>query len=287
MHPDITDRKARDAEVHRESKLESLGRLSAGLAHEINTPIQYVGDNARFLADAFADLMSMVTLYRSLLDAGQAMSWDQRQETMREAEGRLEVDYLQTEVPSAIDQTLQGIDRVATIVRAMKTFSHPGHTEHVPADLNEALTATVTVTRHQVSRVADLTLDLGELPPVRCNIADLNQVFLNLIVNAADAVEETGRRGRVGVTSAVDGDQVVIRISDTGTGIPDHVRAKIFDPFFTTKDVGRGTGQGLPLARAVVREAHGGTLTVRSEPGAGSTFTVRLPIDGPAGTTAA
>ncbi|WP_222195292.1 PAS domain-containing sensor histidine kinase [Modestobacter italicus] len=284
---DITDRKARDAEVYRESKLESLGRLSAGLAHEINTPIQYVGDNARFLAGAFADLMSMVALYRELLDANQAMSWCERQEAMRAAEARLEVDYLQSEVPSAIEQTLQGIDRVANIVRAMKTFSHPGHAEHVPADLNEALRATVTVTRHQVNRVAELDLDLGDLPPVRCNIADLNQVFLNLIVNAADAVEETGRRGRVGVTSAIDGDQVVIRISDTGTGIPDHVRARIFDPFFTTKDVGRGTGQGLPLARAVVREAHGGTLTVRSEPGAGSTFTVRLPISGPASAAAA
>ena len=277
---DITDRKAREAEVHRESKLESLGRLSAGLAHEINTPIQYVGDNARFLAEAFADLMKMVTLYRELLDPGDRMSWSERQDRMREAEERIEVDYLQREVPSAVEQTLQGIDRVANIVRAMKTFSHPGHVEHVPADLNEALSATVTVTRHQVSRVADLDLDLGDLPPVRCNIADLNQVFLNLIVNAADAVEETGRHGRVTVTSAVEGDQVAIRISDTGTGIPDHVRAKIFDPFFTTKDVGRGTGQGLPLARAVVQEAHGGTLTVRSEPGAGSTFTVRLPIAG-------
>ncbi|MGY1748727.1 PAS domain-containing sensor histidine kinase [Modestobacter sp. SYSU DS0511] len=277
---DITDRKARDAEMHRESKLESLGRLSAGLAHEINTPIQYVGDNARFLADAFADLMSMLVLYRGMLDREEPMEWSERQARMREAEEGVEFDYLQEEVPSAVAQTLAGIDRVATIVRAMKTFSHPGHSEHVPADLNEALAATVTVTRHQVSSVADLQLDLGAIPPVRCNIADLNQVFLNLIVNAADAVEETGRRGTIGVSTAVEGEQVVIRISDTGTGIPDHVRAKIFDPFFTTKDVGRGTGQGLPLARAVVQEAHGGTLTVRSEPGAGSTFTVRLPILG-------
>ena len=273
---DITDRKARDAEIHRESKLESLGRLSAGLAHEINTPIQYVGDNARFLAEAFSDLMEMVTLYRDLLHRQDApMTWEERLERMREAEERMEVDYLQTEVPSAVEQTLQGIDRVATIVRAMKTFSHPGHQEHVPASLNEALSATVTVTRHQVSRVADLEVSLAELPPVRCNIADLNQVFLNLLVNAADAVEETGRRGTITVSSSVEGDQVAIRFSDTGTGIPDHVRAKIFDPFFTTKDVGRGTGQGLPLARAVVQEAHGGTLTVRSEPGHGSTFTVR------------
>ncbi|MGY2079283.1 PAS domain-containing sensor histidine kinase [Modestobacter sp. SYSU DS0657] len=277
---DITDRKARDAEIHRESKLESLGRLSAGLAHEINTPIQYVGDNARFLAEAFQDLMSLLRVYRGLLEYPEPMDWSERQAQINAAEEGVEFDYLQAEVPSAVAQTLAGIDRVATIVRAMKTFSHPGHTEHVPADLNEALAATVTVTRHQVSSVADLQLGLGAVPPVRCNIADLNQVFLNLIVNAADAVEETGRRGTIAVSTAVEGEQVVIRISDTGTGIPDHVRAKIFDPFFTTKDVGRGTGQGLPLARAVVQEAHGGTLTVRSEPGAGSTFTVRLPILG-------
>ena len=276
---DITDRKARDAEIHQESKLESLGRLSAGLAHEINTPIQYVGDNARFLAEAFSDLMDMVALYRGLLDHAEPVEWAERQAQMRAAEERLEVDYLQAEVPSAVEQTLQGIERVATIVRAMKTFSHPGHKEHVPADLNEALTATVTVARHQVTRVADLTLDFDELPPVQCNIADLNQVFLNLIVNAADAVEETGQRGTVTVTSRVQGPNVQIMITDTGTGIPEHVQAKIFDPFFTTKEVGRGTGQGLPLARSVIQDQHGGTLTVRTKPGLGTTFTVRLPVE--------
>lgn len=173
-----------------------------------------------------------------------------------------------------------GIERVATIVRAMKTFSHPGHKEQTPADLNEALAATITVTRHQVSDVADFNLELGDLPPVRCDIAELNQVFLNLLVNAADAVGETGARGRIDVTTAVDGDQAVVRISDTGTGIPDDVVMKIFDPFFTTKEVGRGTGQGLPLARAVVQEGHGGSRTVDSEPGRGTTFTIRIPVDG-------
>ena len=277
---DISEFKAREAEFHQESKLESLGRLSAGLAHEINSPIQFVGDNARFLEEAYEELIRVVEVYRGLLDTANPIGWAERQERVREAEAGIDFDYLQKEIPSAVEQTLEGIERVSTIVRAMKTFSHPGHEEQVPADINEALEATVTVTRHQVSDFAELNLDLAQLPPVLCNIADLNQVFLNLIVNAADAIEETGRRGVIGVTTAVDGTDVLVRISDTGGGIPDAVRPKIFDPFFTTKDVGRGSGQGLPLARGVVQEGHGGTLTLESFPGQGTTFTVRLPIDG-------
>jgi two-component system NtrC family sensor kinase len=277
---DIGDQKTRDAEFHQESKLESLGRLSAGLAHEINSPIQFVGDNARFLEEAYEELIRVVGVYRGLLDTSSPIGWMERQERVREAESSIDFDYLQKEIPSAVEQTLEGIDRVSTIVRAMKTFSHPGHKEQVPADLNEAVAATVTVTRHQIHDVADLSLQLADLPPVRCNVADLNQVFLNLIVNAADAVEETGQRGLITVATAVDGEDVVVRISDTGGGIPDDVRPKIFDPFFTTKDVGRGSGQGLPLARGVVQEGHGGSLTVESVLGLGTTFVVRIPIDG-------
>jgi PAS domain S-box-containing protein len=284
---DITDRTAREAQFHQESKLESLGRLSAGLAHEINSPIQFVGDNARFLAEAYQDLIRIVLFYRGLLDSADPMSWDERRARLRVAEEGIEFDYLQTEIPRAVEQTLHGIERVATIVRAMKTFSHPGHQEQVPADLNEALAATVTVTRHQVNSVADLQLELADLPPVRCNIADLNQVFLNLIVNAADAIADTGEPGVIGVSTAVDGEHVTIAISDTGGGIPDEVRSKIFDPFFTTKDVGRGSGQGLPLVRAVVQEGHAGTLTVETRVGSGTTFTMRLPIDGKPAATAA
>jgi PAS domain S-box-containing protein len=276
----ISEQKTRDAEFHEESKLESLGRLSAGLAHEINSPIQFVGDNARFLEEAYEELIRVVEVYRGLLDTSNPIGWMERQERVREVEAGIDFDYLQKEIPSAVEQTLEGIERVSTIVRAMKTFSHPGHKEQVPADLNEAVDATVTVTRHQISGVADLHLDLGDLPPVRCNIAALNQVFLNLIVNAADAIEETGRRGVITVATAVEGDDVVVRISDTGTGIPDDVRSKIFDPFFTTKDVGRGSGQGLPLARGVVQEGHGGTLAVDSVVGQGTTFSVRIPIAG-------
>jgi PAS domain S-box-containing protein len=290
MARDIGELKSRDAEFHQESKLESLGRLSAGLAHEINSPIQFVGDNARFLEDAYAELIRVVDVYRGLLDTSNPIGWMERQERVREAEASIDFDYLRKEIPSAVEQTLEGIGRVSTIVRAMKTFSHPGHNEQVPADLMEAVDATVTVTRHQISGVADLHLDLADLPPVRCNVTDLNQVFLNLIVNAADAIEETGRRGAITVATAVDGDHVIVRISDTGTGIPDDVRSKIFDPFFTTKDVGRGSGQGLALARGVVQEGHGGSLTVESVIGQGSSFTVRVPINGlaaPEGTEAA
>jgi PAS domain S-box-containing protein len=276
----ISEQKTREAEFHQESKLESLGRLSAGLAHEINSPIQFVGDNARFLEEAYEELIRVVEVYRGLLDTSNPIGWLQRQERVREAEAGIDFDYLQKEIPSAVEQTLEGIDRVSTIVRAMKTFSHPGHKEQVPADLNEAVAATVTVTRHQINGVAALSLELADLPPVRCNIADLNQVLLNLIVNAADAIEETGQRGVITVATAVDGEDVVIRISDTGGGIPDDVRPKIFDPFFTTKDVGRGSGQGLPLARGVVQEGHGGSLTVESVLGQGTTFTVRIPING-------
>ncbi|MCU1667904.1 MAG: Two component multi-sensor signal transduction histidine kinase [Blastococcus sp.] len=276
----ISAQKAFDAESHQESKLESLGRLAAGLAHEINSPIQFVGDNARFLEEAYQELIRVVEVYRALLDTSSPIGWMERQERVREAEAGIDFEYLQEEIPSAVEQTLEGIERVSTIVRAMKTFSHPGHREQAPADLNEALAATVTVTRHQINDVADLNLDLAPLPPVRCNIADLNQVFLNLIVNAADAIEETGRRGVITVATALDGDDVVVRIGDTGCGIPDDVRSKMFDPFFTTKDVGRGSGQGLPLVRGVVQEGHGGSVSVDSVVGQGTTFTVRIPIDG-------
>ena len=277
---DISDRKTREAEMQQESKLEALGRLSAGLAHEINSPIQFVGDNARFLEEAYHELIGAVNVYRELLDTANPIGWSERQERVRQAEATIDFEYLQKEIPSAVEQTLEGIERVSTIVRAMKMFSHPGHKEQVPANLNEALAATITVTRHQVSSVADLRLDLAELPPVRCNIADLNQVFLNLIVNAADAIAETGAPGVIDVSTKAEDEHVVIRISDTGGGIPEDVRSKIFDPFFTTKEVGRGSGQGLPLARGVVHDGHGGTLTVDTRVGVGSTFAVRLPIAG-------
>jgi PAS domain S-box-containing protein len=276
---DITGRKAREAASQQASRLEALGRLSAGLAHEINSPIQYVSDNARFVAEAYDDVHRAVHHYRKLAETAGTPAFDAHLVAVRAVEEHVEFDYLKAEIPLALGQMLEGIDRVATIVQAMKTFSHPGSREQTAADLNEALTATVTVTRAQVGCVADLRVELADLPPVVCDIAQLNQAFLNLLVNAADAIEETGRRGLISLSTSLDGDHVVIRISDTGSGIPDDVLPKIFDPFFTTKHIGRGTGQGLPLTRAIV-EGHAGTLTVGSRPGCGTTFTIRVPVSG-------
>ncbi|MCU1607677.1 MAG: domain S-box-containing protein [Modestobacter sp.] len=278
---DITDRQVREAELQQASRLEALGRLSAGLAHEINTPIQFMGDNTRFLADSCRELLRMVQLYRDILGSPEPLSLAARQARARQAEATSEIDYLQAEIPSAIEQTLAGMDRVATIVRAMRAFSDPGRSERADADLNEVLGAALTVARHQVNAFTDVRLELADLPLVRCNVADLRQAFLHLIVNAVDAIEETGQqRGAITVATSAEGGHVTVSISDTGTGIPDDVLPMIFDPFFTTKDVGKGKGQGLALVRAVVQEGHGGTLLVASEPGAGSTFTVRLPIAG-------
>jgi PAS domain S-box-containing protein len=283
---DITDRKQREMELRHGQKLEAVGRLAAGIAHEINTPIQFVGDNTRFLQNAFQDELKLVHKYQELQDC--AVSGSVSPELLAEiARIRRESDwdYLEEEIPRAMDQMLEGLGRVATIVRGMKEFSHVDRTnEKSPGDLNRALESTLIVARNELKYVADVETDFGQLPAVVCHLGDLNQVFLNLLVNAAHAIEDatkgSGHKGKITVRTQKDGDWVEIAISDSGTGIPEEARDKIFDPFFTTKEVGKGTGQGLALARAIVVEKHGGTITFTTEMGKGTTFLVRLPING-------
>jgi signal transduction histidine kinase len=202
---------------------------------------------------------------------------------VRRVEEESDCAYLLEEIPKALGQTLEGVTRVATIVRAMKDFAHPESKEMAAADLNRALHSTLTVARNELKYVADVETDFGDLPLVLCNIGDLNQVFLNLLVNAAHAIGETmkgsGQKGKIRVRTASEGSTVLVTISDTGCGIPEVNRTKIFDPFFTTKEVGRGTGQGLAIARSVVVDRHKGTLTFESEVGRGTTFYIRLPLE--------
>jgi signal transduction histidine kinase len=275
-----------EVELRHAQKLEAVGGLAAGIAHEINTPIQFIGDNTRFLQESFRERTQMQEKYEEIYEAARRGPVPvELLDGVEEIRKRIDWDYLRVEVPKAMAQMLDGIDRVAKIVRAMKDFSHVDRSsQKTPADLNKSLESTLVVARAELKYVADVCEDYGELPPVLCCLGDLNQVFLNLLINAAhaigDVMKKTGNKGRIVVRTRQEDDWVEVSISDTGTGIPEAAREKIFDPFFTTKEVGKGTGQGLTLARAIVVEKHGGTLTFDTEVGKGTTFHVRLPVNG-------
>ena len=279
---DMTDRKRLEVDLRHSQRLEAVGHLAAGIAHEINTPIQFVGDNLHFIQDAFRDRQALMEQYRRLHEAvRQGEVPPAVLEDLDKALETADLEYLNEEIPKAITQSLGGVERVATIVRAMKAFAHPGQKEKAAADLNKALADTLTVSRNELKYVADIETDFGDLPPVVCHIADLNQVFLNLLVNAAHAiaaVAEGGARGVIRVKTRTEGDRATVWISDTGCGIPAEIRSRVFDPFFTTKEVGRGTGQGLTLARSIVVEKHGGKIGFEPNLPRGTTFTVSVPI---------
>lgn len=283
---DITGQKRLEQQLAQAQKLESIGQLAAGIAHEINTPTQYIGDNIRFLRDALTDLD---LLLQRCLRIGGALDDPQALEELAAgiaaAAESADLPYLLEEIPKALCQALEGVERVTKIVRSMKEFSHPGSEEKQAVDLNRALESTLTVSRNEWKYVGDVVTRFDpDLPPVTCLPADLNQVFLNLIINAAHAIEakaggREGPKGTITVSTRRDGPWAEIEVRDTGTGIPRAIWGKIFDPFFTTKKVGRGTGQGLAIARAIVVERHGGTITFESEEGVGTAFVVRIPID--------
>lgn len=283
---DHTERKSMEEQLLRAQKLESIGQLAAGIAHEINTPTQYVGDNTRFLQDAFADLDRLVEAYKELLSAAKRGPVPpETVERTEEAFRAADADYLATEIPKAIEQSLEGVSRVSKLVQAMKAFSHPGQDEKSPVDLNGTIKSTVTVSRNEWKYVADMKLDLDpDLPMVPCLVGEFNQVVLNIIVNAAHAIEalhggDREGKGVIAISTRRDGNWVEVRIADSGTGIPEEIRSRIFDPFFTTKEVGKGSGQGLAIAHAVIADKHGGTIGVETEPGRGTTFVIRLPLE--------
>lgn len=283
---DITEQLRMETQLFQAQKLEAIGQLAAGIAHEINTPVQYLTDNLHFLKDSFAALREVANTTLGLRGpAGTADALAASLARLEEAVPANDLSYLLEEVPNAIDQSLGGLERVTTIVRAMKEFSHPGSRAMSPADLNQSIRNTVTVTTNEWKYVAELDLDLDpDLPPVTCYLQEINQVFLNLIVNAAHAIHDNRKPdapglGRIVIQTRHLGTQVEVRVTDTGCGIPAQIRSRIFEPFFTTKPVGKGTGQGLAIVHSVVVGSHRGTIEIDSTVGVGTAFIVRLPIE--------
>src|SRR6202795_1730290 len=287
---ELKERERMVIELHLAQKLESVGRLAAGIAHEINTPIQYIGDSSHFLKSGFADTDQILKGWQQSLDALPAAPDSSRlRADALDLSKKHELDFLRVEIPKAFDRMSEGVARVANIVRAMKEFAHPDSSEQCAADINHAIQSPMIVATHVYKFIAHVHTDFAELPDVVCNVGELNQVFLNLIVNAAHAIEDAGRDTETGVIkirTELSDDCVVVRISDNGCGIPPENLAKLYEPFFTTKEVGRGTGQGLAIARSIVVGKHGGELSVGSTVGSGSEFTLRLPIRGCAELTA-
>jgi len=273
---DLRDRKQLERDLTQAQKLESIGQLAAGIAHEINTPMQFIGDNVNFLQSAFADLLRVVNAYEAI--RGKKGDRHAMLEELKTAVEDADLDYLRERGGRAFERTRSGVERVANIVRGMKAFAHPGQ-ELTMLEVQEVVETTLTVAHHEYRYVAEVETELEPGLIVPGYAGELHRVLVNLIVNAAHAMDGREGMGRITVKTWEDEDHVMVSISDTGGGIPEDIRHRIFDPFFTTKKVGRGTGQGLAMAHQVITELHGGRLSFESEMGVGTTFFIGLPKD--------
>ncbi len=280
----LTEQRLKEANRIHSMKLESIGELAAGIAHEINTPIQFIGSNVSFLQDSFADLLGLVTAYGRLSDAlaGTGQCTELLAE-IKALEQDADIEYLQDEAPKAFEQTRGGVDRVTKLVLGLKGFAHTGEGEiKRPTDINEIISNSLIVCHNAYKYVALLETDFAELPMINAYPGDIGQVIVNLVVNAAHAIAdqkgESPEMGRIRICTGCEDRVITISVSDSGGGIPEGVRQRIFDPFFTTKDVGRGSGQGLAISRTIIHDKHQGELTFESTLGQGTTFYIRLPL---------
>lgn len=284
---DVTEQKKFETQLAMSQKLQSIGELAAGIAHEINTPMQYIGDNTRFLQDAVHDIIyGLLDDYRRLKDIILAHKNIDLPliDDLTKKEQELEIDYLSKEIPKAIKETLEGIEKVNKLVLAMKEFAHPGKKEKKPSDINKAIEGVETISRNEWKYVAELETDLEPgLPLVYCALDEINQVLLNMIINAVQAIREAQKnklikRGKIKIATRNKGNYIKILVRDNGAGIPEMVIDRIFEPFFTTKEVGKGTGQGLAIAHDIITTKHKGSIQVSSKEGKGTVFTICLPV---------
>jgi PAS domain S-box-containing protein len=283
---DISERKLLEVELRSAQKLEAIGRLAAGIAHEINTPIQFIADNTTFLRTSFDALLALYASSRALCERAlqdrlAAADWS----ALMRAEDSADLAFVQVEGPKAFAAALKGVYHVTRVVHAMRAYAHPDSSNTQSVDVNQLLDVTLTIAAYQVRDVADVETDFGDFSTVAGYPNALNQVFLNLLINAAHAIADVvnagGARGRIRVRTYREGDDVVVSISDNGPGIPLEIQSRVFEPFFTTKAVGLGKGYGLMFARAIIVDKHRGRIGFSSIPGEGTTFLVHLPIEPP------
>jgi PAS domain S-box-containing protein len=281
LKQEVEARERLEGELRLAQKLEGIGQLAAGIAHEINTPMQYIGDNVLFLSESFEQLVRYLSLANEAVAAPQAEATRAR-ERLSECAEDISLDFLLEQVPKALSSSREGIEHVSSIVKAMKSFARADQGEMAPSDLNQSIRDTLAVAQNEYKNVAVIETDLEELPPVTCFASRLNQVILNLIINASHAIADSkpAGLGKIKVSSRCRDGFAEVTVIDNGCGIPSEIQHRIFDQFFTTKAVGRGTGQGLSIARSIVVDAHGGTLSFESEIGAGTAFTLRIPVAG-------
>ncbi|MEN0064420.1 MAG: ATP-binding protein [Myxococcota bacterium] len=267
---DQTERLAQEQHQRQDQKMQALGQLAAGIAHEISTPMQYVSDNLLYLERS---LQSLLTVVQAAQEEPAATS------RLQQALQNLNLDRLKQEVPPAVAQTRNGLQHIGRIVGAMKDFAHKGRGEAEPVDLGQAIDTAVSLARSEWRHIAEVRCQYADdLPKVNGWADELKQVVLNLVVNAAHAIDQGPRRpGTIWIGAHADGDHVIIEVQDNGTGMTEEVRSRVFEPFFTTKDPGKGSGQGLSIAYGIVVERHQGDMDVESEVGVGTRFTVKLP----------
>ena len=278
LEHEMQERQRVEIELRHAQKMESVGQLAAGVAHEINTPMQYVGSSLRFLHDSFTDLTAIKDIMEDFLD-NEAYRQDARVISLKEDLENVDFSYLCERSPKALARAMEGIARVSDIVRAMNEFTHPDRSDMESADINRALETVLTIAKHRYKYVARIEKNFDDLPVINCHLSDLNQVFLNLIVNAADAIEDKQEgEGVIAISTKCIDNRIFIQISDNGTGIPTDVQHRVFDPFFTTKEVGKGTGQGLSISHKIIVDKHRGSLSFETQPDKGTTFYIELPL---------
>jgi two-component system, NtrC family, sensor kinase len=275
------ERERIETELRLAQKLEAVGLVAAGIAHDISTPVQFVGESVELLRQAFGSLRLVNGRFRSVLER---IGTEEIRRAIAEADAKLCLPQIERDIGEALDGMLEGTSRITTTLRAMKEFMHPVRRDKAPADINHALLNTLTVASSEYKYVARVETDLQrDLPHIVCHISDLNQVFLNLITNAAqaisDVVAERRTMGLIRVRTYQQETDLVIEVGDSGVGIPPEAHAMVFEPFFTTKAPGKGTGQGLSISRTIVADRHGGEITFTSEVGHGTTFRIRLPLE--------